>query len=372
MSAAQLQAFPAFAGLAMAMQPGDEKAVLQLQAGAGNKLVSSLPLKWLLTPRFGAGNETTFEAISPIILHQAAAFTTMSQLPHAGLHTHEFIGRLVQELPNACMVLGKDVHGVPTAITNLLENKTVLPKTEHQIKPLVSVIIPVHNGARFLPDAIACILEQDYPALEIIVVDDGSTDNIAEVVAALPVDVRFIRQVNAGPSTARNRGIHLASSDIIAFLDVDDLWPQGNLSAMVSLLEAEPEVDVLLGRGQLVRITGPLRSDIQFIGNPEESFPYYIGAALYRRRAFQRLGTFDESLWFGDDNDWFNRLHESGLAHRQLPQITLFVRRHDSNMTLGKSLVELNVLRTLKKALDRRRALQAAQQTPASTQQQEG
>ena len=82
----------------------------------------------------------------------------------------------------------------------------------------------------------------------------------------------------------------------------------------------------------------------------------YIGAALYRRRAFETIGLFDPHLRFSEDSDWFTRAREGGLMVKRLEQVTLLVRRHGDNMTSGKSMVELNALQVLKKALDRKRA----------------
>lgn len=91
------------------------------------------------------------------------------------------------------------------------------------------------------------------------------------------------------------------------------------------------------------------------IRNPEASFPYYIGAGLYRRSVFCAIGVFDPQMRYGEDTDWFARLHESGRTLHRLPLATLVVRRHGENMTRGKDLVELGVVRAVKKSLDRRR-----------------
>lgn len=354
----QLEALPALAPLAggQVVKPG-EKAVLDLYPARANQIVRSLPLKWVLSPRFNDGKAMTeFEPISPVELHRAAAFTTMSQLPHAGLKTHRFIQRMIETTPRRRIRLGHDITGVIRAIADLLADPDAaaapdLPPPAAQ--PLVTVIVPTFNGARFLPEAIASILDQKYAALEVIVVDDGSTDEIEAAVQALPIDVRFFRQENAGPSAARNRGIRDASGEYIAFLDVDDLWPAENLASLMAEIQAS-EADIAIGRGQLAQVTA--EGELQYIGNPEQSFPHYIGAAVYRRDVFERIGLFDEEMRYGEDTDWYNRARESGLDVRRLEQVSLIVRRHAENMTLGKSMVELHALRVAKKALDRKRA----------------
>jgi len=89
---------------------------------------------------------------------------------------------------------------------------------------LISCIVPVFNGERYLPEALQSILSQSYRPLEIIVADDGATDRTAEIAAAFKARVRYMKQDNAGSAAARNLGIHAASGDLLAFLDADDLW----------------------------------------------------------------------------------------------------------------------------------------------------
>lgn len=343
----------------------DEKAVIQLVPIFQNQIAPSLPILAVANPRFGDGEETSFAPADPPGLERAAAFTTMSQLPHSGPSTHQFIRRMISEIPGVTIELGSDVGKLPEKIRELLAMEPAEIRSlgrptgsaEAASLPLVTVVIPVYNGASFLPEAIDSVLSQGYPALEIIVVDDGSEDDIASVVDRLPVDVRFFPRDNMGPAGARNHGIRDASGEFIAFLDVDDLWPEGNLPLLVDRLIKLPEIGVIHGRAQLVR-NGP-GSELEYMGNPAETFPHYIGAGLYRRTAFQRVGLFDKDLRFGEDTDWFNRAREAGLPIEHVDEVTLFVRRHEGNMTRGKTMAELNPLLLLKKALDRQRAEQA-------------
>ena len=105
---------------------------------------------------------------------------------------------------------------------------------------LVSVIVPAYNAASFLPKAIASIDRQGYHPLEIIVVDDGSTDNTAEVVRSLPSVSHYFHQENKGPSAARNVALKHAKGEFIAFLDSDDEWPVGKLELQLGRLRADP------------------------------------------------------------------------------------------------------------------------------------
>jgi hypothetical protein len=361
---AQLERFPQFAPLLANRAYLDvEKAVVQLWPACGEQMARFLPLKAVVAPRFAGGTETGFRPVSKAKLRNAAAFTTLSQLPYAGRATYEFLDQLLNRVPGLEISLGSDPAGVAVAIARLVRRTpadiAALAAVDNGLDslrfPLVSVIIPVYNGANFLHEAIANVLAQNYPALEIIVVDDGSTDDIEAAVRQLPVDVRLFRQDNVGAAAARNRGIKDTSGEFIAFLDVDDLWSEGNLPMLASILVEAPELDLAHGRAQLM-VRNAETGIYEYVGNPNESFPYYIGAGLYRRRAFERVGLFDTELHFAEDTDWFNRAAEQNLAIERLDMVTLHVRRHGANMTAGKSLLELNALRVFKKALDRRRA----------------
>jgi glycosyltransferase involved in cell wall biosynthesis len=217
----------------------------------------------------------------------------------------------------------------------------------------VSVIIPVYNGERFVADAIGSVLAQNYPALEIIVVDDGSTDGTEDAVRRMPFEVHYFKQPNLGPAAARNRGVRDASGDFVAFLDVDDLWPENTLNTLMNELLRHPQLDLVQGYSQVTEFVEG--SGYEYRGNPMESFPYSIATALYRKRVFDRVGLFDKTLIFGEDTDWFNRANELGVPMKRLDLVTLVVRRHGRNMTQEKTPVELNMLRVFKKALDRKR-----------------
>jgi len=358
----QLARFPQLARLVRNAETPDDKAVVQLYPDLKSQISRSLPLKAIAQPSFSGERDTSFEPASPLGLQRAASFTTLSQLPHAGHATHLFVERLVAAVPGFSIRLGTDLDRLPQHIGEFLRSPVsalraradAAPVAAAGTRPLVSVIIPVYNGAAFVADAVRAVTRQAYPAFEIIVVDDGSTEDVAAALRDVPVDVRLFRQENAGAASARNRGIRDASGGFIAFLDVDDLWPPGNLGAMVDHLLENPEADVVRGRAQVTRYTSA-GDPGEYLGNPAESFPHYIGAGLYRRRAFERVGLFDADLRFGEDTDWYARAAEKELAILQLDEVTLFVRRHDGNMTKGKTIVELNQLRLFKKMIDRRR-----------------
>ena len=336
--------------------------MLYLYPAFAAQIVRSLTLKAILTPVIVDRPTSGFAPISRPVLERAAGFTTLTLLPHAGRHTMAFIERLAASLPGLRLELGSDLAAIPAKITGLLQHSRAelaalaQPAAQAPAKerPLVSVIVPVRNGASFLPGAVASIQAQNYPALEIIVVDDGSTDDIQDVVARLPAAIRYVRQEPSGPAAARNRGIREARGELIAFLDVDDLWPADNLNIMVDTMSASPKLDVVQGYAQIMRQM-PGSGEYEFIGCPLEVFLDYLGGALYRRTAFDKVGLLDESLAYCEDVDWFFRARDCGLAIERLDQISLYVRRHQQNMTRDGKQQRFALL-VLKKIMAQRRA----------------
>jgi hypothetical protein len=340
-----------------------EKAVLFLQPDWGQHIVREMPLKAILIPQFADQEATTISAASSSEIQRAMSFTTLSQLPYAGSHTHDYISRLIAALPHYRLELGKDLTLIPDAIANLLASlttgqahQTVAPPVSPTSveRPLVTVIIPVFNGQRFIREAVENVLIQNYPALEIIIVNDGSTDQTEAIIKQIPVDVRYFRQENSGPAAARNRGIRDASGEFIAFLDVDDLWPENNLHSLMEEMIRYPELDIVRGYGQLMEYYVET-DNYKFMGSPKDSFFHFIGAGLYRKTVFEKVGLFDPTMRFAEDADWYIRAEELGINMKRLEETTLYVRRHGQNMTEGKNMLELNTLKLFKKFIDRKR-----------------
>ena len=219
----------------------------------------------------------------------------------------------------------------------------------------VSVIVPVHNGAKFLAEAVASIRQQSYQPLEIIIVDDGSTDETAELVPTLGQDIQYTFQANSGPGAARNTGLTMAQGDLITFLDVDDLWPPEKLHTQVRYLKDDPSVDVVLGKTQFIRLPGAIGIDMQPDGPDHTMVNVYLGSSVFRNSVFDKVGQFDETLRYSEDHDWFLRAREKNISIRIIETVTLYYRLHASNMTRDKNAQDLLLTKVLKMSLDRRR-----------------
>jgi glycosyltransferase involved in cell wall biosynthesis len=182
-------------------------------------------------------------------------------------------------------------------------------------KPQVSVIIPTYNRGRIIKEAVDSVLAQDYKDFELIVVDDGSTDNTSDVLAPYGDDIRVLFQENKGVSAARNRGIAEASGRFIAFLDSDDLWLPQKLSAQVEFFNQRP--DALICQTEEVWIRNGIRI------NPKKRHQKPSGmifkpslelclvspsAVMIQRNLLDRVGGFDETLAACEDYDLWLRI----------------------------------------------------------------
>lgn len=221
----------------------------------------------------------------------------------------------------------------------------------------VSVIMPVYNGEAFLLEAVKSVLRQECGPLEIIIINDGSTDRTSEIAAGLEERVRYVYQQNRGPSVARNKGLEMARGNVIGFLDSDDLWIDSRLRVQLACLSADPSLDIVMGHVQYLQMRGDQEEgqihEYEIVGGPFTSF--HLGSALFRKSAFDKAGLFDGSLRYSEDVDWFMLARERGISIRMLDDVTLLYRQHSRNMTKGKNPVDLNIVRVLKKSLDRRR-----------------
>lgn len=221
--------------------------------------------------------------------------------------------------------------------------------------PRVSVIVPVFNGAAFLGEAIHSILAQNYAPLEIIVVDDGSTDDTGTVAANFGDAVTYVRQQNQGPAAGRNHGLRLATGELVSFLDADDRWPLGRLNHHVALLMQQVNVQLVIGLTYLVRFgNGAQGTAVPIL--PAPLVQHQVGSATYRRAIFDRIGGFDPDLRFGEDREWFQRALALDVALFITPEVALEYRVRPGSLSDGQVDFKHGFLAALRAHLNRRRA----------------
>jgi glycosyltransferase involved in cell wall biosynthesis len=219
----------------------------------------------------------------------------------------------------------------------------------------VSVITPVYNGEAFLAEAVESIQQQNYHPLEIIIVDDGSTDDTARIAVSFKGNIRYVYQPNSGPPAARNRGLRMARGNVIGFLDADDLWSENKLDLQLAYLAEDSSVEIVLGRTQLMQLTRGVDGKPEFEVSSDPSIALNLGSALFRKSVFDKVGLFDETLYHCDDWDWFMRARELDITMMIHQEVTRLYRRHERNITNQIELGNQYTIKMLKKSLDRRR-----------------
>ena len=208
---------------------------------------------------------------------------------------------------------------------------------------LVSCIVPVHNGARFLGEALASIAAHHYQPREIIVVDDGSTDDTARVASDSGIALRYLRQEHGGGPSARNHGMREARGSFFAFLDADDRWHRDKLILQMARFEARPELDISLGHVQNFWMPEVDAERARFAGTRRTApIPGYTASTLVaRREVFARLGPFNAAMKHGEQTEWFLRARESGAEIELLPDVLLERRLHGDNVSRHKAEASL-------------------------------
>jgi glycosyltransferase involved in cell wall biosynthesis len=224
--------------------------------------------------------------------------------------------------------------------------------------PLVSVVLPVCDGEAYLAEAIESVLAQDHRRLELIVVDDGSTDRSAAIAERYADDrVTLVRQANQGTGAARNAGLTAARGELIAHLDADDIWLESKLRLQVEAINADPCAGA--ARGLVEEFISPDLSEVERRGlrDPRGPLPgLVLQAMLIRRPAHELVGGFDPAWQAGQDLDWLLRARERGVRFAHVAEVVVRRRLHAANKGRRHPELATQRCRMIKRSLDRRRA----------------
>ncbi len=226
------------------------------------------------------------------------------------------------------------------------------------MNPLVSVIIPVHNGAHFLRESIPSVLAQDYEPIEIVVADDGSTDDSASVAESF-AGVRCLRLTKGGVSRARNLAVAESRGEWLTFLDADDKWLPSKISAqLVAARKASGEGFLLCH--QVFQFDGEVPAWFRGETDGTPTVAYEPSAWMVRRATFDRVGPFDESRSIGEDTEWLSRAWDIGLTHVTCPETLVIRRIHSSNATGTIQSERSVVFGILRESIERKRIRRAS------------
>lgn len=217
----------------------------------------------------------------------------------------------------------------------------------------ISVIIPAHNARSTLGEAIESVRAQTLPAAEIVVVDDGSTDDTAAVAAGFQ-DVRLVRRPNGGPGAAYNSGIEVSQGDLVAFLDADDIMAPMALAEHVQNLTAHPAADASVGHVSEF-VSPDLPSEVAARLRPRPTYVGWLaGATMVRLSLLERTGSFLATLHVGAWIDWVDRARLAGGRFELTPRILLRRRLRPGTLS-ASSRRDADLIALGRLALQRRR-----------------
>ena len=222
--------------------------------------------------------------------------------------------------------------------------------------PLVSVIMIVRNGEKYLAQALESVLAQDYRPIEILVVDGRSTDGTADI-ARSHEGVRHILQETLGISNAYNLGIERSGGDFIAFLSHDDLWTPDKLSIQVGRMRSHPEIQYTVAKVRFFLEPGcqcPPGFRAELIG--QERTAWIMETLVARRSVFDVVGGFDPTYKTAEDVDWFARAKDAGIPMVKMDQVLLHKRVHDENTSVNAPDNTRLLLQALKRKIARKRS----------------
>ncbi len=220
--------------------------------------------------------------------------------------------------------------------------------------PLITTIVAVRNGERFLKEALDSILATHYPKLEILVIDGGSTDATATIAQAYP-QVRYSKQIGTGIPDAYNQGVAEAHGELVAFLSHDDRWLPDKLTRQTEYLATHPDHQLVVCRIRhfLERgcaLPAGFRSELlegDQVGKIMETL-------LVRKSLFETVGTFDTNYKIGEDVDWYARVQDAGFEVPVIPEVLVEKRVHDANSSLNAKDNNAILLQVIRQSIKRK------------------
>lgn len=209
----------------------------------------------------------------------------------------------------------------------------------NQRLPLVSIITPSFNQGRFIRATIESVLNQDYPQLEYIVMDGGSTDETVSILKEYSNRIHWISEKDRGQTHAINKGLHSASGSIVAYLNSDDLYLPHSIRHVVDVFLKNPDVDFVYGDFHAIDQNGHLIDKVKTIPFDQDILLYDANficqpASFYRRRLIDEIGFFDENLHYLMDYEFFLRAAKRKIKFQMIPAYLSAIRYHNQCKTL--------------------------------------
>ncbi len=232
-------------------------------------------------------------------------------------------------------------------------------------EPLVSVVIAAYNEQAYIAEALHSVLAQTHHPIELIVVDDGSTDDTAEITAQIAThngrrSLELVQVAHHGQSAARNAGLKRSCGQYWTIFDADDVMPPDRLTHQVAHLQQHPEHDIVLGLTEAFITPGQPKPPHY---NPlwdDGPFPGHAGTMMARRAVLDTVGGYDESMALGEDLDWQARAKAAGIRAGALDHVCLHYRIHRANTSSDTRANRAATLQLLRASVQRRRGHETA------------
>lgn len=225
--------------------------------------------------------------------------------------------------------------------------------------PLVSVILPVYNMEKYVAESIHSVLDQTYNNIEIICINDGSTDNSLELLKTFGNKIIIVECAqNGGIGAARNAGIAVATGDFLALMDADDMWEPAKIETQINQFKRNTHLDISFCYMKCF-LSPDLPDEIKAIRHcPPEPMPGQVSAtAMIKTSSFWKVGLFDPKWRVGEFIDWMTKAIEHGLTYEMLPDAFLLRRIHATNTGVIERPSRTDYLKIVKAALDRKRSM---------------
>ena len=235
--------------------------------------------------------------------------------------------------------------------------KTIKPlSTASEATPIVSVVMPAFNAEAYVAEAIRSVLAQTYAPIELVCVNDGSTDRTIEILRSFDDRIALVDcPINGGIGAARNAGLRKARGSAIAFMDADDLWEPNKLAVQMRRLD-DPKIDLSFTHMRCF-LSPELSDEVKAVRQcPADPVPGYLASsAVVRRTALELIGLFDPTLRVGEFVDWFARAKEAGLSFDLEEEALLHRRIHAANTGVTERRSYVDYVKVVRQALERKR-----------------
>jgi len=317
----------------------DEKRILFANDIKNKHMLTSLYIKGILFLKNEAALYPHIDNITAIKALSILSASTMYQMPGVNKAYIKNISKLIKTLSIYEYTLSSSIDKNIEFLENFINPY-----------PLISVILPVYNGKKYIKSAIESVLSQTYTNIELLIVDDGSTDKTKDIVSKyISKNVKYIYQKNSGPASARNTALSMAKGDYIAFIDYDDIWYKHKLETQLEYIRSSQKLDAVYCPHKLII------NNKKTPHNPDNYNYETISGFLVKSNVFYKIGMFNEAYYLASDFDFFQRLKEANFQSELMKEILFDRLIHNDNISLNFSLNKKYLFKILAESIKRKK-----------------